>query len=111
MIKADFKKIGERIRAQRKKLGFTQLQVAEAAFITERAYSDIERGKSNARLDSIINICNVLNVLPNDILLETDITANNGSNYPDILLQFEKCTYKQKKTAIAILKAYMDSLD
>ena len=111
MIEADFKKIGERIRSYRKKLGYTQLEVAEAAFFTERAYADIERGKSNARLDSIINICNVLGVLPNDILLDEEDNEIQKSGHSDILTRLENCSYKERKTALAILNAYLDSLE
>ena len=107
MIEANFEKIGSRIRAYRKKKGYTQLQVAEAAFFTERAYADIERGKSNARLDSIINICNVLDILPNDILLDDSDTEN--IDFSEIIAKLESCDDKQRKTALAILNAYIDS--
>lgn len=109
MIEANFEKIGERIKFYRKKMGYTQLQVADAAFFTERAYADIERGKSNARLDSIINICNVLNILPNDILLDNSVDDSVELN--DILSKLDSCTEQQKKTAYAILNAYINSLE
>ena len=49
--------IGERLYAIRKKRGLTQVEVAEAAGLSERTYPEIERGIVNMRILTFIRIC------------------------------------------------------
>lgn len=62
--------IGKNLYAFRKKCGLTQFEVAENANLSDRTYADIERGHVNMRIDTLIKICNVLNITPNDILVD-----------------------------------------
>ena len=42
MLIFDFHKIGGKLFAARKRLGLTQMEVAEAAGLSDRAYADID---------------------------------------------------------------------
>lgn len=53
--------IGERIRARRKELKLTQVQVAKAAGIEQGTLSDIERGRTDAPAgDTLAGLCKAL---------------------------------------------------
>lgn len=56
MLVFDFRKIGGKLLAVRKRLGLTQMEVAEAAGMSDRAYADIERGLVNMRVETVLRI-------------------------------------------------------
>ena len=63
MLIYDFRVIGNRLLAFRKKAGLTQIEVAEAAGLSDRTYADIERGSVNMRIETILRICDVLHII------------------------------------------------
>ena len=54
--------VGELIRAERKKKGWTQSELAERLGTTDRSISDLERGKTNPKLDTISHFARSLNI-------------------------------------------------
>lgn len=48
--------IGQKLKATRKELGYSQKRVAEEAGISRLRYQDIEAGRSSARTTTLINI-------------------------------------------------------
>ena len=56
MLIYDFRAIGNRLLAIRRRQGLTQAEVAEAAGLADRTYADIERGTVNMRLETILRI-------------------------------------------------------
>ncbi len=54
--------IGNRIRISREKSGLTQEELAERLDLSTQFISTIERGVAGASLETIINLCDVLNV-------------------------------------------------
>ena len=52
--------IGKRIGQLRRAKGYTQQQFAEIIGLSTNYLSDIERGKSSARLDKLVTIINAL---------------------------------------------------
>ena len=67
MLIIDTREIGNRLLAIRKKCGMTQVEVAEAADLSNRTYADIERGTSNMRVDTVIKICSALHITPDEV--------------------------------------------
>ena len=57
MLIFDFHKIGGKLFSARKRLGLTQMEVAESAGLSDRAYADIERGTVNMRIETVLRIC------------------------------------------------------
>lgn len=110
MLISNLKTIGVCLRTQRKKLGMTQAEVAEAALLSDRAYADIERGISNPRLETFLKICNVLQITPNDILFEKE-EYNSPNKEEAILKRLFTCSSKEKNTAFQLLTTYLNSLD
>lgn len=108
MLLFDFHTIGNRLLAIRKRSGLTQAEVAEAAGLSDRTYADIERGQVNMRIETLLRICNVLHVTPDEILTDSPREA-----VPQELL-FERlrtCRPKDKETALLLLDTYLKSLD
>lgn len=62
MTKLYFINMGERIRKQRLKLGFTQENLAEMIDASIQMISDTECGKKGLRLENFIKLCSVLKV-------------------------------------------------
>ena len=70
MLIFDFHKIGGRLFDVRMRLGLTQMEVAEAAGLSDRTYADIERGTVNMRVETVLRICKALHISPDEILTE-----------------------------------------
>ena len=80
MLIFDFRAIGNKLLAIRKRLGLTQSEVAEAAGISDRTYADIERGAVNMRIESILKICNVLHITPDEIMTQESTSLSVKQN-------------------------------
>lgn len=60
--------MGQKIRLQRRKAGYTQDQLAELAGISTSFMGHIERGSRVMSLDTLQRICVVLDMSANDLL-------------------------------------------
>lgn len=99
--------IGNKLLALRKKNGLTQAEVAEGAGISDRTYADIERSDAIMRIDTLLKICKVLKVTPNDILIEQADESDEGTS---ILKQLDRLPSKNKYAALKILEIYIKSI-
>lgn len=109
MLIIDTREIGNKLLAIRKRSGMTQMEVAEAADLSNRAYADIERGTSNMRVDTIIKICNALHITPDEIL--TSNTGEMTARQEEIYQRLNNCSPKDKETALQLLSVFLKSLD
>ena len=67
----DLKLIGLNIKNCRKRKKLTQAQLAEKINLSTNHISHIESGSSKMSLDTLIDVCNALEVSPNEILWGT----------------------------------------
>ena len=104
----DFYEIGAKLLAIRKKTGMTQSRVAELAGLSDRTYADIERGSVNMRIESILKICEALNITP-DAILTSDIESLQKEKLL-LLTELDSRTQAEQKTALRLLSVYLDSL-
>ena len=100
--------IGNRMLAVRKRLGMTQSEVADAAGLSDRTYADIERGSVNMRLETILRICEVLHVTPDEILTKSEDEISPEQE--ELLARLNACNEKDRKTALRLLDVYLKSL-
>lgn len=107
MLVYDFRTMGNKLLHFRKKQGKTQIEVAEEAGLSDRTYADIERGKVNMRIETLIKICDVLHITPNDILTEEITYSDNDREM--ILASLEQCSPRVQATALELLNVYMKS--
>ena len=109
MLLFDFHVIGNKLLTIRKRLGMTQADVAEAAGLSDRTYADIERGTVNMRIETILRICQVLHITPDEILTE--------NHTPETIQQEQlwerlcACNPKDKQIAFQLLNVYLQSLN
>lgn len=109
MLIFDLRTIGNKLLTIRKRMGMTQAEVAEAAGLSDRTYADIERGSVNMRTETILRICNVLHITPDEILTEerTSLAARQA----ELIERLNTCNPKDKETALQLLSVYLKSLD
>ena len=67
----DYKKIGERIAARRRKLGLKQAELSELADISNTYMSSIERAVSIPSTEVIMRLAEALNTTPDEFLVGT----------------------------------------
>ena len=108
MLIFDFHKIVGKLFAARKRLGLTQMEVAEAAGLSDRAYADIERGTVNMRVETVLRICQALHVSPNEILTDDDTSL--ALQESELLERLARCTTRERETALSLLAVYLQSL-
>lgn len=108
MLVFDFHIIGNKLLAVRKRLGMTQAEVAEAAGMSDRTYADIERGTVNMRIETILKICNVLHITPDEIL--TDEDSGRKGREAGVWEKLNQCKAKERETAMRLVEVYLDSL-
>lgn len=98
--------IGARIQKIRKTKGYTQQQLAEAIGLSTNYLSDIERGKSSARLDKLVLIINALECSADDIF--TDV-IDFGYKIRNSRLSeaLESLPLEDQEKAFAILEAFI----
>ncbi len=109
MLIFDFRTIGNKLFAIRKRCGMTQLDVASAAGLSERTYADIERGSTNMRIETVLKICEALHITPDEILTEDSPTL--AAKQEELLDRLNACSAKDKETALNLLGVYLRSLD
>lgn len=109
MLIFDLHTIGNRLLAVRKRMGMTQAEVAEAAGLSDRTYADIERGTVNTRTETILRICRVLHITPDEVL--TEANTSPVARQEDLWARLNACNPKDKETALQLLTVYLSSLD
>ena len=108
MLVFDLHAIGNKLLAIRKRMGMTQAEVAESAGLSDRTYADIERGVVNMRTETILRICNVLHITPDEILVGENSTLS--IQQAEIWERLNACNPKDKETALQLLSVYLNSL-
>lgn len=104
----DQKAIGKRIKSAREKKGLTQEQLAEEVNLSPMHISVIERGNKLPRLETLINIANVLDVSA-DILLQ-DVVNNqiklHTSEASNLIAQLSR---EDQRRVLAALHSFVES--
>lgn len=106
----DYKRLGERIREERRRLNLTQAQLAEAIDISDTYMGAIERGERGLSLDTLVRLANRLGVTVAYLL--SDSVSDSA---PNILAQFKQITDNQplerKAFAIQLLRTIFSYFD
>lgn len=108
MLVFELKIIGNKLYEIRNRKLMSRMEVAEKSGLSDRAYADIERGNVNMRIETLLKICNALNITPNDILI---IEKELPLSETDILKMINSCSESEKQTALNLLNVYINSLN
>lgn len=76
----DVIKIGKYISQKRKELNLTQKDLADSLYISDRAVSKWECGKSLPDSSIMLDLCKLLNISINELLLGEDLKMENQNN-------------------------------
>lgn len=106
----DKKAVGHRIRARRKALGITQEDFAERIGRVPKFCADIERGQAGMSIDTMLSICSLLKLSPNDLLFGSVDQANSYDETELIVAALNQCTDQQRKDAHALLKLFLTAI-
>ena len=104
----DQKAIGKRIKSAREKKGLTQEQLAEQVNLSPMHISVIERGNKLPRLETLINIANVLDVSA-DILLQDGVINQiklHASEASNLIAQLSR---EDQRRVLAALHSFVES--
>ena len=105
----DLKDIGMRIRAARKKQGFTQEQLAEAAGVGTTHISHIETGTGKASLPTLLAIINTLNCSADELLC-IEVRQARPLHYEWLEELLNDCTQQELKLIRDMILALKDSM-
>lgn len=106
----DRKKVGQRIRKQRVALEISREQLAEQIGRVPRFCADIERGTAGMSIETMLSICTLLKLSPNELLLGQDASAATHDETELILAALNQCTEKQRKDALALLRLFLTAI-
>ena len=67
-LEIDYRRIGRHFRAARQKLNLKQKDVAELIGVSDKTYSNMERGAQELSLYRIIQLCQLLKLKPGCVL-------------------------------------------
>ncbi len=109
MLISDLHVIGNKLLSYRKRLGLTQAEVAERAGMSDRTYADIERGTVNMRIETMLSICQVLHVTPDEVFVEEDVSENKKEE--ELLARLHNCNSKDRETVFKLISVYLKSLE
>ena len=106
-VEIDYRVLARRLAYYRKTRGLTQARLAEQAGLTNNYISNIETCHSIPSLETLVRLCQVLEITPNDLLLES---AQHSEAYlaSDIAARLAALTPRDKRLVdgfIALLLA------
>lgn len=108
MLIFDMRTIGNRLLLIRKRMGMTQTEVAEAAGLSDRTYADIERGTVNMRTETLLRICKVLHITPDEILTQPD--EEPALQEQELWERLSVCNPRDRAVALRLLRVFLQSL-
>lgn len=104
----DAKFIGQQIRTRRKQLGLVQEQLAEAADLSTIALSNIERGRQQIRVETLIRIADALDSTVDALLdRKQSIEEWTSKDFQDL---WSGSTPQEQHVILAIAKAFLESV-
>lgn len=95
---------GERIRGKRKRLSFTQENVADEIGISLRYYQMIERGEKKVSLDTLVRLSKTL-AISVDYMLFGEVSSSENPVFEII----NGLSPRQRENAARILQLYADA--
>ena len=100
----DYKRLGERIRQERRRLNLTQAQLAEDIDISDTYMGAIERGERSLTLDTLVRLVNRLGVTI-DYLLSDSVTDTDSNIMEQFKQIIDRQPLERKQMAVNVLRA------
>ena len=100
----DLIKIGKFISIKRKEKNLTQEELAEKLLITDRAVSKWERGLSLPDADKMLDLCNILDINVNELLIGEENMKDEKKKTDELLKKF----IENSKEYLIDIKEHLD---
>lgn len=102
-MELDYEMIGKRIKAARKKKGYTQEKLASVTGLSQPHIGHVEVGKSKVALPALIRIANALDTTVDSLLYDsTRVSVDSyDKEFKDIV---DDCTPAQKEHLLAVIR-------
>ena len=71
MLTVDYERLGARVRQQRELSNLTQNQLARKVGVTSSFIGHIERGEKKASVETVVALCNALEISPSVLLQDS----------------------------------------
>lgn len=107
-MEIDYKKIGLRMKTARESKKLTQEELAELTGLTNNYISNIERTRSKPSIETLIKICNALEVAPDYILLDS-VYASKEYIMDEIAVKLRKCTKNNLQLISGIITLVLEN--
>ncbi len=96
-------KIGKFIAESRKKVGFTQMQLAEKLNVTDRAVSKWETGKSMPDSSIMLDLCHILQISVTELLMGEEVSMdNNNEKFEEVAMEVVRQKERADKMLLAL---------
>lgn len=109
-IKLNYRLVGERLRAIRKKRGYTQEQLAEMADISPQHCSGIETGGAKVSLPALVQLCNALEATTDEVLFDSVPAAEKPGLLREVETVFSDCSAVEVYLMLAQAKSMKEAL-
>ncbi|MCI9468077.1 MAG: helix-turn-helix transcriptional regulator [Oscillospiraceae bacterium] len=109
-VELNYQLVGKRLRAIRKKRGFTQEQLAEMAGISSQHCSGIETGAAKVSLPALIQLCNALDTTPDELLLDSVPAAAKPGLMREVETVFADATADELYLMLALAKSVKEAV-
>ena len=96
--------IGPRLKQRRKEMHIKQTEMAEKLGVSQALLSNVEAGRINCSLPLLINICCMLDVTP-DYLILGHMRGNKAST--DLIDELKMCDSEELETVKRIVEAFI----
>lgn len=108
-MSVNFKLIGKRVKEVRTEKGISQADLAERCKTSAQYLSQIENGRKQASLQTLVSVAEVLGVSLNELLSGNQV--NNPAEYQrDVLQIFEGCSSYEKRVLFELLRSAKEIL-
>ncbi len=102
----DYLSIGKRIRAYRRSIGMTQELLAEKVNVSPPYISRIENGSSSPSLQTLVDICNALDITIDEVMQDSLSAARKHiSRHLDELLK--DCTTAEMNMIVNVVRVLL----
>lgn len=85
MENINYELLGKRIRKARKEMGLTQAELGVKVGVSDSHISHIENGNARLSFDRLLSILSVLDISPEEVLIEQVDNEKASQKYSDVL--------------------------
>lgn len=109
--KYDAKEFGSRLRAIRRKNGYTQEQLADLLLLSVDSISNMENGKTTCMPEHMMKICQIFNVSADYFYFHMDkeLLQKESENLDSLMMLLKTCSDVEYSKIYRVIKIMLES--